>query len=407
MSAYFYMGNKDKVESLADDEKLSFIRGKLAELFEMTNLSFLLGAGCSSHLNEAGIEVSIPTMDELAKEFNDSASKNTKDIISKYGEGKTENLEKFLSYLYQKKLSLHSEKDDAKKTKAAQVELLEKAIIETKKFIYEKCKKRDSSVNSSYETLYKKLLLRSDVLPRVNIMTTNYDLYNEIAMDQLGVIYSNGFSGFIERRFNPAIFKYSLYTQMDLKERPLAQIDNFIFLYKLHGSINWVKDDSDQNLFEVREIQEPKSVKDEVMSNMMIYPSPQKQSDTFGVPYSDLFREFQGILNLKNGVLIVVGYGFGDDHVNNIIFRALTLATFRVVIIGSPEKPIIKKLKELDDSRIWIIGGEENSSKSKLHYFKGFVNQILPDMQQDEIDKQIQKTKMGLVDLSSSIEDIT
>jgi hypothetical protein len=235
MSAYFYMGSKDKVESLPNDEKLNFIRGKLAELFEMTNLSFLLGAGCSSYLNEAGKEISIPTMNELAEEFNKSASKNTKGIIGKYGKGKTENLETFLGYLYQKKLSLQSEMDDTKKSKATEIELLEKAIIETKKFIHEKCKKKDSSVNTLYETFYKKLLLRSDALPRVNIITTNYDLYNEVAMDQLGVIYSNGFSGFIERRFNPAIFKYSLYAQMDLKDRPLAQIDNFIFLYKLLG----------------------------------------------------------------------------------------------------------------------------------------------------------------------------
>ena len=49
----------------------------------------------------------------------------------------------------------------------------------------------------------------------------------------------------------------------------------------------------------------------------------------------------------------------------------------------------IEKLQSLDDPRIWIIGGELENGE-KLHYFKGFVNHILPDLSNDEIDHKIE-----------------
>jgi hypothetical protein len=40
--------------------------------------------------------------------------------------------------------------------------------------------------------------------------------------------------------------------------------------------------------------------------------------------FSDLFREFQARIVKEQSVLFTLGYSFGDEHVNNIIFQALT-----------------------------------------------------------------------------------
>jgi len=389
MPIYFYIGNSNKIESLPEESKrLDFIKSKFSELLGVKNLSFLLGAGCSSFKNVKGEELGIPVMSGLASNFLSEAQEPTKEIAKTYRKGEIQNLESFLGYLYRKHQTANDEGNDqvAKKYK--------EAILDTKKFILKKCNSNVADVSNIYKIFYRKLLLRSGNLPKVNVVTTNYDLYNETALDDLDVVYCNGFSGFVDRRFNPAVFQYGLFTEMDIKGRQLTQIENFIFLYKLHGSVNWVQGEEQKRVFDIREIQ---VVKNDDSMNVMIYPTPQKQEDSFGVPYSDMFREFQNKISQSNSVLISIGYGFNDDHVNNIIFRALTLPTFRLVILGDSDKDTMKKLRDLDDSRIWIIGGEY--SGESLHYFKGFVTNVLPDIEQEQMEKQIRKTEEGILNI--------
>ena len=92
----------------------------------------------------------------------------------------------------------------------------------------------------------------------------------------------------------------------------------------------------------------------------------------------------------NNNVLITLGYSFNDEHINNLIYQAFTIPSFRLIVLGDQNaSEDIKKLQSLDDPRIWIIGGELED-ESKLHYFKGFVGKILPDLSNDEIDHKIE-----------------
>ena len=124
----------------------------------------------------------------------------------------------------------------------------------------------------------------------------------------------------------------------------------------------------------------------------MIYPTPLKYNATLGSPYSDLFREFQKKLMQNNNVLIAIGYSFNDIHINNLIYQAFTIPTFRLIVLGDiEENKEIEKLKSLNDPRIWIIGGELTDGK-KLHFFNGFVEKILPDLSNDDLDKKMELT---------------
>lgn len=53
----------------------------------------------------------------------------------------------------------------------------------------------DTAVRDLYERFYKELVLRDRSLPRPWVFTTNYDHFNEMAMDRLGIPCADGFSG--------------------------------------------------------------------------------------------------------------------------------------------------------------------------------------------------------------------
>ncbi len=173
---------------------------------------------------------------------------------------------------------------------------------------------------------------------------------------------------------------------MELSNNKWNVIDNFIYLYKLHGSINWTESNNQNHLFNVREVQNL----DQGTGERMIYPTPMKHMATLASPYSDLFREFQKKIMQEKTVLVVVGYSFSDEHINNLIYQALTIPTFRLVILQDETNPKIKQLKDLDDPRIWIIGGESTDG-SKVYYFDYVVKNILPDIDEEKIEESIDK----------------
>jgi hypothetical protein len=409
---YFYKGKEevlDKTKGSGDDateaSSLKKIQDAFSKVLDSKNLSFLLGCGCSSfvkQINKVKTDVGVPTMIPLAKNFytNILSSENKHWLKATLkldidADAFKNNLEKFLGTLH----SIYFFYETTEQEKEVAGTKVADIITQTRNFLLEKClneinrtSKADQDLVELYKSFYRKLLYRNSNLPKPNIFTTNYDLYNEIALDKLGIHYVNGFSGGIKKYFNPTIFNYALAEKMELSQSKWSVIDNFVYLYKIHGSLNWVQADEDSKLFRVREIQETSYVKLEKQEVIMIHPTPLKQNASMGSPYSDLFREFQKKLMQNNNVLITLGYSFNDEHINNLIYQAFTIPSFRLIVLGdhSASEEIVK-LQSLDDPRIWIIGGElEDTENSKLHYFKGFVEKILPDLSNDEIDHKIE-----------------
>lgn len=223
-------------------------------------------------------------------------------------------------------------------------------------------------------------------MPRPWVFTTNYDLLNETAMDRLGVPFFNGFSGVVERRFNPSTFRYALAEQLDLSSRKWTAVDAFVYLCKLHGSVTWTVDGGEgRGLFPIREV-----LVDEQPNPVMIYPTPAKQNSALASPYSDMIREFQSRVAREQSVLFTLGYAFGDEHLNNIIYQALTIPTFRLVIFADPESEgEIAKLRSLKDPRIWVIGGDGPEPGSKAHYFNTIVAEFMPQRPSERIDEAV------------------
>jgi hypothetical protein len=381
-------------------EGADVVRKALADSLNAKNVAFLIGAGCSS-LRVAKSEVGIPTMAPLASEFTESHEQDVeglptaaerKLLVDELGIdiGAAEyarNLERLMELLHSLRFSLgRSSRADAK----IQLTTVESIIKKVQAFLWAKCTQGafangDRSVLNLYETFYRKLVLRDRSLPRPWVFTTNYDLFNETAMDRLGLPYANGFSGVVERRFNPATFRYALAEQLDLTSRKWSAVDGFVYLCKIHGSISWTEDD--HGLYPIREAAASKEP-----GKVMIYPTPAKQNASLGSPYADLFREFQSRVVREQSVLFTMGYAFGDEHINNIIYQALTIPTFRLVIFVDPTlEGEIAKLKALGDPRIWIIGGEGPEAGRKAHYFDTIIEQFLPQRPSERIDDAVRK----------------
>lgn len=56
---------------------------------------------------------------------------------------------------------------------------------------------------------------------------------------------------------------------MDTSIEKFEPVENMVYLYKIHGSINWIEDNTNSNsFFNIKEINEPKREKD--IENILI-----------------------------------------------------------------------------------------------------------------------------------------
>ncbi|MEW6665281.1 MAG: SIR2 family protein [Thermodesulfobacteriota bacterium] len=255
----------------------------------------------------------------------------------------------------------------------------------------------------AHKTFFKKVLTRPLSLKRANIFTLNYDTLLEQAADSEGVVVLDGFVGTLRRIFRPECYDQDLYFPAETTEGRVHRLDRVIHLYKLHGSINWSAERANwDNPYGVY-IKDGSTVLDE---KVLIYPTPTKYGDILGMPYSELFRRFASQVVRPQSTLIVIGYGFGDTHVNAIIRQALAVPSFTLVIVDPAVAPavaesehFVARLRARKDRRVWIFSG------MTVGTFAGFVRRVLPDLRDERILEEVMKTYRALKpEPSSEIE---
>lgn len=397
----FFQGSKDF------DKNLALLKDKIRELFNLKNVNFLFGSGTSSG--------AVPTMSKLYEELHfekdEKEMKREFDCIVKK-EGN--NLEKCLNVMYSAR-SYYSGLEDSDEEEQKRIEseksLYDSLIKKIEKHIFNSINisfesEDEQKVLAYYKTFYQKLALRNKDNSRIRVFTTNNDLFNETALDALNIHYINGFSGGLHRYFNPAIFNYTWSKRMDTSIDKYEPVENMVYLYKIHGSVNWRETkDAGNNYFEIEEVVPSETEAD---GSVLIYPTPTKQDKSLGSPYVDLFREFQNRLLEPHSVLFVIGYSFSDRHVNDIIYRALaTNSTINVVIFGTKPNEAERKNKPIffiDDNRRFTISGTEYKDEEKkekigtINHFDYIVNNLIPNLDafrkdDDLLNKFVQSLK--------------
>src|SRR5690606_30462686 len=127
------------------------------------------------------------------------------------------------------------------------IKIIETIIFDEINIDFDDVKYKDNTEN--YQRFYRKTALRNKDLSRINVFTTNNDLFNETALDSLNIHYINGFNGGLNRYFNPALFNYTFSKRMDTSIDKFEPVENMVHLYKIHGSINWIEDTKNANTF--------------------------------------------------------------------------------------------------------------------------------------------------------------
>ncbi len=221
--------------------------------------------------------------------------------------------------------------------------------------IKDKCTIPAPTDNFPHKTFLEKLLQRKQTNPRIKIFTLNYDLLFEYAATEVNAIVVDGFSFTFPRTFSGRYFDYDIVQREGSK---LKEEDNFIqrvfHLHKLHGSLNWERDNSDQKI----------KINNSPDKPLMVYPRDAKYEDSYGQPFFEMMARFQRNLRKNNDTLLIcIGYSFNDKHINAAIEEALNQNPgFRLASIDpgfeadniSPSLNEIKKVAQ-ESERILLV----------------------------------------------------
>lgn len=151
----------------------------------------------------------------------------------------------------------------------------------------------------------------------LHVFSLNYDM----CVERVGVsdfVIESGFDGFGPRH----LWDWERFEQSDSGPPSLPQM----YLYKLHGSINW-KRDAGRNLFRVEQIE---NVASDQMDIIFGRDFKLQAADPY-LFYAYQFRRF----TLDSQLILVIGYSFGDDHINRIIAQAFENDPDRKLLVVS------------------------------------------------------------------------
>lgn len=268
---------------------------------------------------------------------------------------------------------------------------LDDCLDNTTRVLAERCRlptKRRRDRLASYQEFMRKVLTRPLNLKRANIFTLNYDTLVEQAADAEGVVLIDGFIGATRRVFRPECYDQDLYFPAQTTEGRVHRLDRVAHLYKLHGSITWFGEEPDwDNPYGVTAASEDRAAD----GRRLIYPTPAKFGESLGIPYAELFRRFATCVVRPQSTLFVLGYGFGDDHVNAIIRQAVAVPSFTLVIVDpNPVSDFVRRLRLRQDRRVWILSG------TTFGTFGGFVQRVLPDLRDEDVRRKVMATYRAL-----------
>jgi hypothetical protein len=272
----------------------------------------------------------------------------------------------------------------------------------------------DDAPLGAHEVFVSKLVARDPQQGRARLFTTNYDTLLEQAMDRLGIFYCDGFSGTVNRRFNPAAYDIDFHYPGDTTEGRVRKYDKVLQLYKLHGSVTWMRSTpttiepfgvscSSRSLpsYESVVTSSPEQRLSTLAGlypsdcGLAILPTANKYGMSLTMPYAHLFRSLGHALRQPQTVLFSIGYSGSDSHINQLVEDALSNPGFTCVLIDPLPSQWARRLLAADYSgRVYCFAGEWGR-------FETFATSLMPDLDTLETDLQIAKTLRNLQRKSS------
>lgn len=318
-------------------------------------LSFLFGAGTSSAINIA----SEPPVGEKPKHKAlipgiDGLTEICLKAVCDMGECQENAWNKLVTQCKDDKCSANVEqilsrvriKIDAIGDGETLVGLDRKKLIEIEKMI---CSTIAKTVNPEKKTIpehtphddFAAWVKKINRTVPIEVFTTNYDLLLEMAFEMARVPVFDGFVGTHRPFFYPEC----------LDDEDQLPKSNWIRLWKLHGSVNWVLENRPEGIRIARSIP--------TESGELILPSHRKYDESRKQPYVGYIDRLSRTLNSEHALLITCGYSYGDEHINAILYGALdnrrTTNIYSIQFMDLKEKdPLVEAA--LRCSNLTVIG---------------------------------------------------
>lgn len=269
-------------------------------------LGLFLGAGCPMAIRLGPEQAPlIPDIAGITRIVRDELEKNTDckpllKIVDAHfvkDERANKTVEDMLTHI--RALRAVAGKDSVRGLSAEDLDKLDDAICQR---IHQLADKRLPNA----ETPYHRAASWVDAAQRgnpVEIFTTNYDLLMEQAFEDSRVPYFDGFAG-VRRPF------------FDLRAMEEDMLPpRWARLWKLHGSINWYQV-AGKGVFRGTTMWDGHSKR-------VIHPSHLKYQESRRMPYLAMIDRLRAFLKQPTSTLIICGYSFRDEHINEVIVQGL------------------------------------------------------------------------------------
>tara|TARA_B100000508_G_scaffold133878_1_gene124132 strand:+ start:493 stop:1854 length:1362 start_codon:yes stop_codon:yes gene_type:complete len=415
--------NKNELEGFDEKEAINRIKALLSQWLRMENQAVLLGSGCS--LQHEGLlfwDLESQTLEFLKDKYQNPDYKDDaafKIINNRMSQRCADNFvgtnfEEWLSYLTNAHFLLQDKNSGLKKIELEVIgevhaKTLETLLLDIEKLIFSLCTLElpmpQMNGVTTHHAFVAKLLARDPSLGRAHIFTTNYDTLIEQALDHLNILYADGFTGKSVSRFDTSSYGLDVYYPGEVSEGRVRRYDKYLHLYKLHGSISWkidpeIKDiiSKHPNLKQARswktetelkgKIKKIDNAYEETNGTLGILPTANKFSQTLSTPFAHLFRSLNIELKKQQTFLLIMGYGFADEHINKIIDDAMTNPSL-VLLVVSPTKSdtiykYFQKYAQLGERAFYLYSeggdiGEIDKSEAPATFYD-FTHNLMPNI---------------------------
>lgn len=281
------------------------------------------------------------------------------------------------------------------------------AILKTERDFITKLNDDDEKAILAFNLLKSFILSftsRAASRERLNLFTTNYDRFIELACDETGVLLLDRFKGKIQPIFRNTRLELDYhYNPPGIRGEP-RYVEGVVRITKLHGSIDWKfsGDKIIRSLLPFGATEAHPEIPQNVTEQVVIYPNSSKDIETAFYPYAELFRDFSSAICQPNSVIVTYGYGFGDSHINRVIEDMLTIPSTHLVVIawdrnyanegepvnfGASRERIVKFLEDKNSAQCTLLIGEHFGNLKKLVEF------YLPKSAIDRLTVKMQRLK--------------
>lgn len=334
------------------------------------DIIFLLGAGASA---DAGIPVSAAMIQHVEKSFKDttecdlyyhvkSAIYFSAGLKGRFGDSVQFNIETLVNTLYElERNEEHPLYPFIAAWSSRFVALAGADFGKVRQFrqrILAELKKWMCPEDAAKADYYRGFIaLQRDLNYPLHVFSLNYDLCVEnLQSGEFRV--ETGFGGFGPRYS----WDWERFVDMEASNNTAAQL----VLYKLHGSVNWKRQPETKELCCVQQIE---SVPAEELEIIFGREFKLEAADPY-LFYAYKFRD----LSFEAKLIVALGYGFGDSHINKMLTQSLRADPDRRLLViqccdakdCDTKAQQIAKVLDLPSEKVGQVTVQSGSAKSFL-----------------------------------------